>query len=905
MNEWSADGIGSSRDRGRDSQKGHDRYKSDAIDVSQYSKREGNGSSARRDDSNGTRGGWKNGSRNGDFGHGDGSSSSSTFNSNQNRFLQQSYRFNGPYDAFAGNQNAMMNGGYAGQYMGNTGYNNFALNGFVPPFMPPGGFSMDAQGQFQGGQAGWGNAGQLQSVDNGWGRKVNNGKLKNKGVKQPRHQKSEDEDSDARERRKERLKRRRRSAGLDSDSNASAEDNDIRDDRGRRSPDSAKRSRDREQQSSKREVSRDVSRFTSDGNVRTDRGSGVRRRSDSKDRDRSNRQRSASRERHSSHRERAGIGRDPPQERKTGSGNDSRDRHAQNRSHHSSESGSTQRHRDRADETHREGEKRRNHYDVGPRAGRERQSTLGSTSATHVDNYSGHTGNGHERRARDNIWGRKKSNGEKREDRLDSYGDQRDGRDRDTRHRQLSQKSENERDLEAVLRRSKREEDLHSNQRGRESMPSDAMQAAMEAALREAAPPFDKSVDSRASQEDMIIEEEVPPPPIIRARPDEVYEQISQVGEGTYGQVYKAKGDRTGVIVALKKIRMESEKDGFPITAMREIKLLQGLRHENVVRLHEMLLSKNSVYMVFEYLQHDLNGILAQPSIVFEPCHRKSLAQQLLLGLAYLHRHSILHRDLKGSNLLLNSEGTLKLADFGLARRYTKRSKSNVDYTNRVVTLWYRPPELLFGETCYNDAIDVWGAGCIFLELFTKKPVFQGNDEIHQVQVLLDILGPIQKQDWPGVETLPWYDLVRPRTDDTGAEMKEEAKGLRLLFDKKLPSDALDVAEALLRYDPSRRVSASQALRMNYFTRNTPRPEKPREILSRVDGEWHEFESRHAKRMQPPTLEMPTSTSTAHHQRKTDSPQLTHTQKVEMGPPLSHPSPNLLRAAMEKGTVPA
>jgi CTD kinase subunit alpha len=392
--------------------------------------------------------------------------------------------------------------------------------------------------------------------------------------------------------------------------------------------------------------------------------------------------------------------------------------------------------------------------------------------------------------------------------------------------------------------------------------PSDAMQAAMEAALGmplRSIGSSSKDAIEPASVEIVQKEETFDQAPsIIRARPDEVYEQVAQVGEGTYGQVFKAKADKTGVIVALKKIRMESEKDGFPITALREIKILQGLRHENVVRLHEMLLSKNSIYMVFEYLEHDLNGILSQSAIRFTPAHLKSLAQQLLAGLAYLHHHSILHRDLKGSNLLLHRDGTLKLADFGLARRYTKRVKNNLDYTNRVVTLWYRPPELLFGETCYNDAIDVWGAGCIFLELFTRKPLFQGNDEIHQVQVLFELLGPIQKQDWPEADTLPWYDLVRPIQDDQHDTITTTAiRDCRLYstLAPLMPSDALEVAAALLLYNPSRRVSAANALKMDYFASNLPKPEKPKSILESVTGEWHEFESRQARRGAPAPVE--------------------------------------------------
>jgi hypothetical protein len=191
----------------------------------------------------------------------------------------------------------------------------------------------------------------------------------------------------------------------------------------------------------------------------------------------------------------------------------------------------------------------------------------------------------------------------------------------------------------------------------------------------------------------------------------ELYAIVSQVGEGTFGKVYKARNTVTNVYVALKRIRMEAERDGFPVTAMREIKLLQSLRHENVVRLYEMMVSNGAVYMVFEYMDHDLTGILSQTQFSFSESHLKSLCQQMLAGLAYLHHKGVIHRDIKGSNILINNRGELKLADFGLARFYQKRRRS--DYTNRVITLWYRPPELLFGATVYGPEVDMWSAGYV------------------------------------------------------------------------------------------------------------------------------------------------------------------------------------------------
>ena len=208
--------------------------------------------------------------------------------------------------------------------------------------------------------------------------------------------------------------------------------------------------------------------------------------------------------------------------------------------------------------------------------------------------------------------------------------------------------------------------------------------------------------------------------------PREAFSIMTQVGEGTFGKVYKARNNTTNALVALKRVRMEAERDGFPVTAMREIKLLQSLRHDNVVRLHEMMVSNGlfwcyflrtltdflrsgSVYMVFQYMDHDLTGVLSQTQFTFNDAQLKSLCQQMLAGLSYLHHKGVIHRDIKGSNILVNSRGELKLADFGLARFYQKRRQS--DYTNRVITLWYRPPELLFGTTVYGPEVDMWSAG--------------------------------------------------------------------------------------------------------------------------------------------------------------------------------------------------
>jgi hypothetical protein len=219
-----------------------------------------------------------------------------------------------------------------------------------------------------------------------------------------------------------------------------------------------------------------------------------------------------------------------------------------------------------------------------------------------------------------------------------------------------------------------------------------------------------------------IVHKTYPPYRDQNPRCVEVFDIICQIGEGTYGQVYKASDKKTKEIVALKKVRLENEKEGFPITAVREIKILRQLNHENIVNLKEIVTDKKDVldfrkdkgafYLVFEYMDHDLMGLLESGLVEFNQCNIAHTMRQLLDGLNYCHRNHFLHRDIKCSNILMNSRGQIKLADFGLARLFSAEDKMR-PYTNKVITLWYRPPELLLGEERYGPAIDVWSCGYV------------------------------------------------------------------------------------------------------------------------------------------------------------------------------------------------
>ncbi len=289
----------------------------------------------------------------------------------------------------------------------------------------------------------------------------------------------------------------------------------------------------------------------------------------------------------------------------------------------------------------------------------------------------------------------------------------------------------------------------------------------------------------------------------------------SVVGSGTYGKVFKAIHVYTKELAALKKIRMDGEKDGFPVTAIREIKLLQSLKHDNVVCLQEVMVEHNDCFMVFEYLSHDLTGLLNHPSFKLEHAHKKHLGKQLFEGLNYLHRRGVLHRDIKAANILVSNTGQLKLADFGLARFFAKRGKP--DYTNRVITIWYRSPELLLGETQYGPAVDIWSAACVMIEIFTKHAIFPGDGgEINQLDKIYNVLGTPTRSEWPGLVEMAWFELLRPteRRANTFAEKYQE----------RLTPAAFELLQTMFLYDPAYRPTAGDVLEHPYFTTEDPIP---------------------------------------------------------------------------------
>ncbi|XP_030823080.1 cyclin-dependent kinase 2 isoform X2 [Camarhynchus parvulus] len=280
----------------------------------------------------------------------------------------------------------------------------------------------------------------------------------------------------------------------------------------------------------------------------------------------------------------------------------------------------------------------------------------------------------------------------------------------------------------------------------------------------------------------------------------ENFQKVEKIGEGTYGVVYKARNKVTGEVVALKKIRLDTETEGVPSTAIREISLLKELNHPNIVKLLDVIHTENKLYLVFVFLHQDLKKFMDSSSLsgIALPLIK------LLQGLAFCHAHRVLHRDLKPQNLLINAEGSIKLADFGLARAFGVPVRT---YTHEVVTLWYRAPEILLGCKYYSTAVDIWSLGCIFAEMITRRALFPGDSEIDQLFRIFRTLGTPDEAAWPGVSALPDYKATFPRW-----ARQDLAKVLPPLDD-----EGRKLLAQMLHYDPNKRISAKAALGHPFF----------------------------------------------------------------------------------------
>lgn len=428
------------------------------------------------------------------------------------------------------------------------------------------------------------------------------------------------------------------------------------------------------------------------------------------------------------------------------------------------------------------------------------------------------------------------------------------------------------------------------------------------------------------------------------------YCRLEQIGEGTYGQVYRAKCltptvscPKGGETVALKKIRLHHPGYwGIPPTVIREIKILKKLQHKNMVKMYEVVSSKGvddldrdderedekrrkelksnnklnttplptvnveniesemdksakkkgdkkkvslqissradslkkkrkdtmteleklresykgNLFLVLEYISHDLTGLLDMAN-KFTEVQIKSITKQLLEVLEFMHCRNYVHRDLKTSNVLITDNYEVKLADFGLARSLESSfvgrvasndyNSSDGEYTNKVITLWYRPPELLLGETNYGTSVDIWSAGCILAEIILGRPIFTGKTDMDQLKLIFDLVGTPSDRSWEG-----FGELKLIRTGEVTIE-KERRPKLREKYGGRIqPAAALSLLEKLLELDPNKRFTASRALHHRYF-QSEPLPPNDPQDLGTIDlgGEgsgYHEFQTKRRRR---------------------------------------------------------
>lgn len=263
--------------------------------------------------------------------------------------------------------------------------------------------------------------------------------------------------------------------------------------------------------------------------------------------------------------------------------------------------------------------------------------------------------------------------------------------------------------------------------------------------------------------------------------------------------------------------------------------------------------------MVFEYMDYDLSGLLQQPNIKLSLPQIKYISMEILKGLQYLHENQIVHRDIKASNVLIDAKGRVKLADFGLAKSTRKpflaesRAEKGLMMTNRVITLCYRPLELLLGSIDYSFEVDMWGFGCLLMEMATgKHPFYGASNELGQIDLIAKVF-PVES--FSSLKDLPWSALIDFSKIERATESSLKAQVREM--DPKLQ----DLILQTLELDPRKRLSAKDALKHSFF-KSSPPPSKPGDLPS-IEGEWHEFECK--QRRKNPSAPKIINTNSSNH----------------------------------------
>jgi mitogen-activated protein kinase 15 len=289
------------------------------------------------------------------------------------------------------------------------------------------------------------------------------------------------------------------------------------------------------------------------------------------------------------------------------------------------------------------------------------------------------------------------------------------------------------------------------------------------------------------------------------------YERLQRLGKGAYGVVWKAYDKKNKETVALKKIFGAFQNSTDAQRTFREIMFLQQLRHDNIIRLNNVLKAENDkdIYLIFEYMDTDLHAVIR--ANILEDIHKQYIIYQLLKTLKYLHSGELLHRDIKPNNLLLNSECHMKLADFGLARSiHATDPHANKVLTDYIATRWYRAPEILMGSTAYTKGIDMWSVGCILGELLAGKPIFPGQSTMNQLERIIAVTGRPTPSDIESIKS----PFAQTMLDNLG---NVQQRPLGDMF-PRAPADATDLMKRLLIFNPNKRLTAEEALKHPYVS---------------------------------------------------------------------------------------
>lgn len=292
------------------------------------------------------------------------------------------------------------------------------------------------------------------------------------------------------------------------------------------------------------------------------------------------------------------------------------------------------------------------------------------------------------------------------------------------------------------------------------------------------------------------------------------YLKISKIGGGSFGQVYLVKDKDTQKEYAMKKFYLDNLGNGG---AVKQFEILSKFNHENIHKVVDMFVSPNTnQYLVTPYYKNNLYDYVSKklPEKVI-----KQIILQVLKAANYLHSLKYIHRDIKPDNILISDEGKIILTDFDLCRLESKGKDDQL--TRTAVTLYYRAPEIFFGDFYYTNKIDIWSIGCVFAELITGQTLFKGSNELSTLSKIIDIIGCPTEENWPGVSELPNYLPFGGGSFKLGDMLKEGG----------LSKEGIDIVTAMLSLDPKKRPTCEELLENEYFKKDISSNDELKKIM--------------------------------------------------------------------------